>query len=67
MSRELGVDNIRNYEEELIEMLDNALRNMRGVTVTVRGTAKEKPELPSLILKKWAARKSVKNSAPASA
>jgi cysteine desulfurase family protein len=29
----LGVENIRAYEEELVAILDNALRNMRGVTV----------------------------------
>jgi cysteine desulfurase family protein len=29
----LGIDSIRAYEEELISMLDSALRNMNGVTV----------------------------------
>lgn len=29
----LGVENIRDYEEELIGILDNALRNMNGVTL----------------------------------
>lgn len=48
----LGVNNIRVYEEELISLLDNALRNMEGVTVYGPWSCKKKTGISLFNLKK---------------
>lgn len=48
----LGVENIRSYEEELTAMLDNALRNMSGVTVYGPWNGKRKTGITLFNLKK---------------
>ncbi|HML35841.1 MAG TPA: aminotransferase class V-fold PLP-dependent enzyme [Bacillota bacterium] len=47
----LGVNNIRAYEEELISVLDSALRNMEGVTVYGSWNSKKKTGISLFNLK----------------
>ena len=47
-----GVDNIRNYEEELVAALDEALRNMRNVTVYGPWNRKQKTGIVTFNLSK---------------
>lgn len=48
---QIGVENIRAYEEELVSMLDNALRNMDGVTVYGPWSSKRKTGISLFNLK----------------